>query len=167
MKSNNSPELQCSMIIKSSFSVSIIYEGMFKGNLYAYLVELDHIGVSDFLKDLNLPGDSLNIFVVLYHLFLENFHGHLNATVVIKTCSCYCSSSMYERWVLPFLRSRCAYPASLDRKCLFRVASLRKSKVYSAKFINENGQLWKHCRLILVKIGQCYGSDTRTFQERR
>ena len=74
-----------------------IYEGMLKGNSYAYLVELDHIGVSDFLKDLNLPGDSLNIFVVLYHLFLENFYGHLNATVVIKTCSCYCSSLVFER----------------------------------------------------------------------
>ena len=50
---------------------------MFKGSFVAYLIKLDHIGVSDFLQDLDLPGDSLNIFVVLYHLFLENFYGYL------------------------------------------------------------------------------------------
>ena len=62
---------------------------MFKVSFVAYLVKLDHIGVSDFLQDLDLPGNSLNIFVVLYHFFLENFYGYLKRNGCLNiTCSC-------------------------------------------------------------------------------
>jgi len=37
---------------------------------FAYLVELDDMGVSDFLEDFNLPSDSLHVLLVVDLLFL-------------------------------------------------------------------------------------------------
>ena len=42
-----------------------------------YLVELDNMGVPNFLKDFDLTGDAFNVFLIVDFLFLQDFDGHL------------------------------------------------------------------------------------------
>ena len=45
--------------------------------MQAYLVELNDIGVSHFLEDVDLSGDSLNVALVFNAVFLENLDRNL------------------------------------------------------------------------------------------
>ena len=42
-----------------------------------HFVKLDDVGVSNFLEDLNFPGDSFDVLLVIDFLFLKNFYGDL------------------------------------------------------------------------------------------
>lgn len=42
-----------------------------------YLIELDDIGVSNLLEDLDLPRDALYVLLVLDLVFLQDFHSNL------------------------------------------------------------------------------------------
>ena len=85
MKSNSSPPLACSIIMKSSFSVSIIYSKAQICMLIkeedvkwsTHFVKLDDVRVSNFLEDLDFPGDSFDVLLVIDFLFLKNFYGDL------------------------------------------------------------------------------------------
>lgn len=42
-----------------------------------YLVQLNHVGMSYDLQNVDFPRDAINVRLVLYLLFLENFDRHL------------------------------------------------------------------------------------------
>ena len=42
-----------------------------------YLVELDDVGVTNFLEDFDFPSDSLNVLLIVDLLLLENFDSDL------------------------------------------------------------------------------------------
>ena len=42
-----------------------------------HFVKLDDVRVSNFLEDLDFPGDSFDVLLVIDFLFLKNFYGDL------------------------------------------------------------------------------------------
>lgn len=46
---------------------------------FNYLIELDDVWVSDLLEDFDFPCDSLDVFLVVDFVFLEDFDGDLFA----------------------------------------------------------------------------------------
>lgn len=42
-----------------------------------YFVELDDVGVSNFLQDFDFPSDPFHVLLVVDFLFLKDFDGHL------------------------------------------------------------------------------------------
>lgn len=57
-----------------------------------YLIELNNVGMSHFLEDLDFPCDSLDIFFVLDFFFFKNFDSDLKENV------------SEERSIVPFLQ---------------------------------------------------------------
>ena len=53
-------------------------EWKLSGRGATYLVELDYVGMSNFLKNFDFPGDAFYILLVVDFLLLENFDGHLD-----------------------------------------------------------------------------------------
>ena len=47
---------------------------------FNYLVELYDIWVSDLLEDFDFSGDSLDVFLIVDFVFLEDFDGHFFAS---------------------------------------------------------------------------------------
>ena len=46
-------------------------------SLFPYLVELNHVWVTDFLENFDLSGDSFDIFLVVDLFLLQYFDGNL------------------------------------------------------------------------------------------
>ena len=44
----------------------------------AYFIELDDVGVSNFLENFDFSGDAFNILLVVYFFLLKNFDSNLN-----------------------------------------------------------------------------------------
>ena len=69
------------MIRKSCLDVSMIYSGLEKITdlIYfpTYLVELDYIGMSDDLEDVDFTSDSLHVRLVLDLVLLKYFDSYL------------------------------------------------------------------------------------------
>ena len=61
-----------------------------------YLVELYHVGVSDYFEDLNLPGHAFNIGLVLDLVFLENFDGYLFPSECMSSQSDFSESALAQ-----------------------------------------------------------------------
>lgn len=47
------------------------------GQKITYLIELDHVWVTDFLKNFDLASDALNILLIIDLLLLKDFDGNL------------------------------------------------------------------------------------------
>ena len=56
----------------NSWSVVRLYE--------TYLVELNHVWVTDLLENFDLPCDSFNVLLIVDLLFLQNFDSDLQIT---------------------------------------------------------------------------------------
>lgn len=50
-----------------------------------YLIELDDIGVSNLLEDLDLPRDALYVLLVFDLVFLQDFHSNLKLMNYIRS----------------------------------------------------------------------------------
>ena len=70
MKSNSSPPFAFSIIIKSSLSVSIIFNQV--SVVFSYFVKLDYVRVSNLLEDFYFSCDSFYVLLVVDFFFFED-----------------------------------------------------------------------------------------------
>lgn len=63
-----------------------------------YLVELDHVGVSDLLKDVDFSGDPLNVGLILNLVFFEDFDSHKFARYCMGANSDFTKGSLAKRF---------------------------------------------------------------------
>lgn len=60
---------------------SLNYLSKMKNSVVAYLIKLNDVGVSDFLKNFDFSGDAFDVLFLLDPRFFEDFDGNLIQTI--------------------------------------------------------------------------------------
>ena len=64
-------------VVEKLTTVAVLHDHVKLFFRFNDLVKLNYVGVSDFLENFDFSGDTLDIFLIMNLVLLENFDGHL------------------------------------------------------------------------------------------